>query len=234
MKQTKLHKQQARTTQSRRTAMGRLLLMTLLLFTFVWGARAEETLTVYDGTATSTYVPVYGTWADAYLKCEFVVPADELSQMSGGTISQMAFYLTSSAAEAWTGTFQIFLMEVYNTTISAYYGPEDATIVYEGTLDATGSTMDVVFSNDYTYEGGNLLVGVYQTVKGNWKGATFAGETVTGACVQGYSSSSLGGVSASQKNFIPKTTFTYEPASTGCDMPTRWWYNQLGKQQLHH
>ncbi len=204
-----------------KTLLARASMMLLAMLCFLGGARAQETLTIYeDGTATSTYVPVYGTWADAYLKCEFVVPADELSQMSGGTISKMAFHLTYSAGEAWTGTFQVFVKEVSSASISAYSGLEGATVVYEGTLDATGSTMDLVFSQNYTYGGENLLVGVYQTVPGNWKGATFAGKTVEGACVQGYSSSSLNDVSVNQRNFIPKTTFTYEPASTGCDMPT--------------
>ena len=196
--------------------MKRKHLLFLLLFAMFapWAANAQETVTIYeDGTATSTYVPVYGTWADAYLKCEFVVPANELSEMNGGTISQMDFYLTSPAEAAWTGTFQVFLMEVDDASISAYYGPSNATIVYEGTLDGTQSTMTVEFSDDYTYGGGNLLVGVYQIAKGNWKSATFAGETVNGACVQGYSSSSLDAISATQRNFIPKTTFTYTPSS---------------------
>lgn len=185
-----------------------------------WVTQAQLTLTVHDGSATSSYVPVYGLWADAYLKCEFVVPATELSEMTGGTISQMDFYLTSPAAAAWTGTFQVFIKEVTSATLDAYSGTTGATVVYEGTLDATASTMSVVFSTEYTYGGGNLLVGVYQAVKGNYKSATFAGESVTGASGQGYSSSSLDGVSFTQRNFIPKTTFTYTPPSTGCDMPT--------------
>ena len=182
---------------------------------------AQETLTIYeDGTATSSNVPVHGTWADAYLKCEIVVPADQLESMNGGTISQMDFYLTSPAAEAWTGTFQVFLNEVGDATISDYYGTNGAAIVYEGTLDGTQSTMTVAFSDNYIYGGGNLLIGVYQIVKGNWKGATFAGATVTGASGQGYSSGSLDGISFSQKNFIPKTTFTYIPGGgVVCEKP---------------
>ena len=192
-----------------------LLLLTLMVLLTPWALKASE-LTIYENaTGTSDYVPVYGTWADAYLKCEFVVPADELSALNGGTISRMSFYLTSSAATAWTGTFQVFLQEVTDATISAYYGPDNATVVYEGTLDATGETMDVEFTTNYTYNGGNLLIGVYQTVSGIWKSATFAGAEVTGACVQGYSSSSLDGVSTTQRNFVPKMTFEYAPAGSG-------------------
>ena len=182
---------------------------------------AQESLTIYeDGTATNSNVPVHGTWADAYLKCEIVVPADQLESMNGGTISQMDFYLTSTASAAWTGTFQVFLMEVDDATISDFYGPGNATIVYEGTLDGTQSTMTVAFSENYVYGGGNLLIGVYQIVKGNWKSATFAGATVDGASGQGYSSGSLDAITFSQKNFIPKTTFTYIPGGgVVCEKP---------------
>ncbi len=198
------------------------LLFLLLMAVFApLAMMAQETLTIYeDGTATSSNVPVHGTWADAYLKCEIVVPADQLVEMNGGTISQMDFYLTSPASDAWTGTFQVFLMEVDDATISDFYGPGNATIVYEGLLDGTQSTMTVAFSNNYVYGGDNLLIGVYQIVKGNWKSAMFAGATVTGASGQGYSSGSLDGISFSQKNFIPKTTFTYIPGSgVVCEKP---------------
>ena len=188
------------------------LLLLLLLGLLMPLAHAQQnTLTVYDGTSTNNYVPLYGNWADAYLKCEFVVPADELSEMNGGTISQMDFYLFSPAAAAWTGTFQVFLKEVQETTLSAWSGTDDATIVFTGNLDGTGSTMTVAFSNNYTYGGGNLLVGVYQTTKGNYKSASFTGTNVTGASGSNYNSSSLDGVTFTQRNFIPKTTFTYTP-----------------------
>ena len=194
--------------------------MLLTLLCFIGGAKAQNELTVHEGTATSSYVPVYGLWADSYLKCEFVIPATELTPMSGGTVSKMTFYLQTSAQAAWTGTFQVFLKEVAGTTLSAYSGTDDATVVYEGTLDATGSTMEINFSNNYAYSGGNLLVGVYQIEKGNWKSATFYGEAVNGASVQGYSSSSLEAITATQRNFIPKTTFTYTGGTAPLNPPT--------------
>ena len=97
------------------------LLMMLLCFAFFGVVKAQSELTIYeDGTATSTYVPVYGTWADAYLKCEFIVPADQLDAMAHSTVSGMTFYATTPATVAWTGTFQVFVKEVDVTTIDAY------------------------------------------------------------------------------------------------------------------
>ena len=195
--------------------------MTLLAVLFcLTGARANE-LTVNDGTNSNRLVPVYGVYCDAYLKCEFVIPASQLSEMENGIISKMSFYLDEPAEKAWTGTFKVFLKEVGETTLSAFSGLANATVVYEGTLDATGNTMDVVFNNNFTYDDGNLLVGVYQTVKGTYSGAYFYGINATGASIYGYNSSNIENVTATQANFLPKTTFTYTPGpSPTVEKPT--------------
>ena len=105
-----------------------------------------DALTVHDGTATSGLVPVQGFWADAYLKCEYVLPASELAAMNGQGIFDMTWYLSTLASGPWTGTFQVFLKEVADTTISAYAGTEGATIVYEGTLDGRAAALKVEFA----------------------------------------------------------------------------------------
>ena len=188
------------------------------------GAAAQETLTVYeDGTATSAYVPVYGFYGDAFNKCEFIIPSDELATMINATISQMTFYLSSPAAESWgDAQFQVFLKEVNETTLDTYYGAEGATIVYEGALDGTGETMTIDFTSSYTYSGNNLLVGVYQTVTGAYKSASFYGVTAAGASITGYNYSSLDAITtANARDFIPKTTFAYTGGSfDGVHKPT--------------
>ena len=187
----------------------KLLAMLMLLFAFTGTIKADE-LTVYDGTTTNSYVPVYGFYADAFLRAQYVIPAADLADMNGGTINQLTYYLTASAATAWTGSFRVYMTEVDDVEISAFIDTENATVVYEGLLDATGSTMDVVFDENYFYNGGNLLIGFDEYVTGNYKSVTYAGTTVTGASVQGYSYSGVASVSPTQRNFIPKTTFTYE------------------------
>ena len=206
----------------------RLLSLMLLCFAMFGVARAQETLTVHDGTATNGNVPVYGYYADAYLKCEMVYPAAELEDMDGGTITSMTFYASSPASDSWgNANFQVFLTEVANATISAYVGP--GTIVYEGALDGTQSEMTITFTTPYVYNGGNLLVGVYNTVAGDYVSITWAGEQVTGASITGYSYSSLDGVSATQRNFLPKTTFGYTPGEVvGCGKPKQLAVNYTG------
>lgn len=170
-------------------------------------------LTVYDGTTTNIYVPLYGYWADAYNKCEIVYPASALSYMNDAEINSVTFYTSQTSVSFGSAVFQVFLAEVANETISAYYGPGDATIVYTGSLSVVGGKMVIEFATPYLYSGGNLLLGFYETTKGSYSSTNWYGVSVSGASVQGHNSSSLGNITVNQRNFIPKTTFAFEAAA---------------------
>ena len=166
-------------------------------------------ITVADGTNTNSFVPVYGLYTDDYVRSQVVYPAADLANMAGASITSLTYYLSSPAGNAWTGNFKVRLTEVANTTISSYQDMSAAAVAYDGTLDATSSTMVINLTTPYAYNGGNLLIEVVEDVPGNWSSANFYGQSVTGASVQGYNSSSVASISAGQQNFIPKTTFTY-------------------------
>ena len=203
-----------------------LLLLTLMVLLTPWAVKAQSELTVHDGTSTNSYLPAYGLYVDTQgSTSEFIIPADDLSEMSGGSISKLTFYLSTPAAVAWTATIQVYLAEVDNTTLSSVVGPDACTVVYTGTLDATGTTMEIEFDDAYSYDGGNLLIGTYVQVAGNYKSASFYGENVTGA---GYHHH---GTSNSAQNFIPKTTFEYTPAGGG---PTCVKPKQLAASNVLH
>ena len=202
-----------------------LLFALLLAFFAPWAANAQETLTVYDngGTTTNANVPFWGTWADNSLQCEMVYPATELSQMENGTITNLHYYTngsdnipTTSGTSNWDGTFQIFMKEVAETTITEFTGTTDATIVYEGQIPLVNGEMTIELSTPYSYGGGNLLVGFYYTTGGHWKTANWYGESVTGASIYGRSGQNY---SVNNGNFLPMTTFTYEPGGD-CPKPT--------------
>ncbi len=191
-----------------------------LLFTLValaLGAfsslNAQNNLTVYEGEATNAYVPVYGFYADAFQKIDMVMPAADLSEMEGGTINSITWYLASPAAEAWGGNFQIYMVEVPGTSPAAYINEEIATLVYEGPLDGTSEKLSIELATPYAYQGGNLLIAVRQTEKGTYKSATFKGSEVAGAALQGYSYSSLDAVNLNVRDFLPQTLFEYTPGS---------------------
>jgi hypothetical protein len=199
-----------------------LLLMLLMAFFAPWAAQAQEELTVYDGEATNGNVPVYGFYADAFNKAEMIMSADDLSAMAGGSINGMTWYLSSPAADVWGGNFQVYLAEVIDATFTTFLGVDNATLVWEGPLDGTGSTIELEFTSGYTYSGGNLFIAVYQTAKGTYKSASFAGSAVTSASISNYSYSSLDAITTGTvRDFLPKTTFTYTPGSGSyCARPT--------------
>lgn len=190
----------------------------LLLFAALWvpmGAQAQTSyLTVANGTESNSYVPVYGFYADAYLRCQTIYPASMLTSMTGENILGLTYYLSTSAAAAWTGTFEVKMMEVSDTTLSAFLPDSIATTVFTGTLDGTGSTMDIEFDAPYAYQGGNLLIEVNLITIGNYKSASFTGISTPSASWQGYNYSSWNEITGSTQQFIPKTTFLYGAAPT--------------------
>lgn len=193
------------------------LLLALLLTVLGAGqVMAQETLTVYDGTKTNDYVPLYGYYADAYQKTEFIMPASELADMDGASITEMKYYSSNTSVSWGSAVFEVFLKEVETTTMTGFLGKEGATTVYTGSLSIASGEMVITFTEPFAYNGGNLLVGVYQTTKGSYSSASFYGVSQDNQTAwRGYNSSSLSSVSGSGQYFLPKTTFTYEAAAEG-------------------
>ncbi len=139
--------------------------------------------------------------------------------MNGATISKMVFYLSQTASGAWNAPYEVYLSETTSTTLTGLVGNANATKVFSGTLNGNASTMEVPFNiAEYEYGGGNLLVGFYETGKASYSAASFYGKSESNAAYYGYTG--YGGYSSNGASFIPRTTFTYEPAQEGdCDKP---------------
>ena len=200
--------------------MKRFLFLTFAFFFAVffggtaWG---QSPLTVCDGDEDDDTVPVNFTWADTDgTTSEFIMPADLLSSMNGKDITGMSFYSGSTSVQTGA-TFQVYMKEVTNTTISAITGPASCTIVYTGYLNVNGSVLSISFDDVYKYNGGNLLVGTKVISHGTYSGAGFIGvQAQEGASFYYYY---YDGDVAEVKDFLPKTTFIYETPST-CPKPT--------------
>ena len=179
-----------------------------------------ETLTVYNGTTTSRFLPAYIYYWDEYTRSQFVIPASVLEDMAGGTITALTFYTNVTTLTTTKAAADVYLKEVNYTSISAYETKASSNIVYQGklTIAANGETT-ITFTTPFTYNGGNLLIGTENQSAAGWNNVTFYGQTVNGASIAASSSTSTASVSATQQNFIPKTTFTYTPGSL-CKRPT--------------
>lgn len=198
----------------------KLLLFTLLCSLAALLPAKAETLTVYDGTTTSRFLPAYIYYWDEYTRSQFVIPASVLEDMAGGTITALTFYTNVTTLTTTKAAADVYLKEVNYTSISAYETKASSNIVYQGklTIAANGETT-ITFTTPFTYNGGNLLIGTENQSAAGWNSVTFYGQTVNGASIAAYSYSSTAAVSATQQNFIPKTTFTYTPGSS-CARPT--------------
>ena len=182
-------------------------------------------LTVYDGTATNQYIPMYGYYFDDFTKSECIIPATVLTAMNGGTISSITFYPSSVATtnSTWNSTSQtVFLKEVSSTTLGgSYSGTTGATIVKQALLDmpTAGTAYTITFDTPYTYNGGNLLIGVYNTDDGSYNKVEWYGTSnlTSGVSAYGSNANSLNSVGYNAQAFLPKTTFTYMPAVASND-----------------
>ena len=197
-----------------------LLFLLLLALFMPWAAQAQEELTVCEGTTTNSYIPVYGLYVDTQgCTSEFIIPAETegMSDMEGGTISKVTFYL-SEIPDTWgSPVIQLYLGEVEGTTLSSISGPSNFTVVKTMVWSNQQSTIEVEFDEPYTYEGGNLLIGTYVQTKGSYKTTYFLGVSAPSGSSR-YSSSGPGTTGTAQ-SFLPKTTFTYTAASGTCEKP---------------
>ena len=220
--------------------MKKLLFSVLLLLMMSIGAVAQETLTVCDGTATNSYVPFNGLYADYGTRSQFVLPAEDLSDMEGGSISQLTFYCSQSSL-SFDQEVTVYMKEVdYTTFASATLEDWDGmTAVYTSTIGVSSNQMEITLSTPYTYSGGNLMIGLQVTAWGSscpsssWYGVNQSSGNYT-AVYNNASSSHVWSSTISRQNFLPKTTFTYTPgAAPTCPRPTELAYSEVVARGAH-
>lgn len=191
-----------------------VLILTAALCSFsnsAWG----ETLTT-SGGSTSTYLPFYGTWADANQHNQFVIPASELEDMQGSTISALKMYAKTSTAGC-APAITVSLANVPSST-DLYSGFYSGTItqVWKGTFSLNSSKEWVLSSiTPFDYEDGSLLVDIVTVTDGNYNSSlNFEGFYVSNGGRYSYNSTNT------YNSYVPKMTFTYEVAVATCPKPT--------------
>ena len=187
--------------------MKKFLFLMLTLLTLGFAAAplsAQNTLTVADGSATNAYVPFYGYYLDEVQHTQVIYPESMLTAMVGNSIMEMTFYLTSTPSFSSNITISLGISTDATFSSTAFDATTTLTAVYTGAIVINNNEMTVVFDVPFSYTGGNLLFDLTNTT-GNWTSATFNGETATGASLNEYNSWS----GISQRDFIPKTTFSY-------------------------
>ena len=163
-------------------------------------------VTINDGTTTNQYVPIYGYYVDDITKSQFVIPASSLQDMQWGNITKMTFYSEESSINWGNAQFEVYMTEQNGTTLSSMtdYGAM-TKVKNAGSLSVSDGKMVVTLDEPYLYGGEDLVIGFLQTVTGTYVRSPWYGVTANGASFGGY------GSSVSQQDFLPKTTFDYEP-----------------------
>ena len=196
----------------------KFILMLLLALFMPWQTKAQETLTVCEGKTTNECIPMYGYYFDNFTKSECIIPATELTDMVGSSITAITFYAKSVAStnSTWGNARQIvFLKEMSSNSLgSSYAGMTDAAIVFDGLLPMPTTSADgytINFTEQYIYHGGHLLIGIYNEVKGSFNKVEWYGinTQTSGASAYGYNGSNISNCAFYDKTFLPKTTFTF-------------------------
>ena len=203
-------------------------ILTLLLAFIGLNAYADE-LTVYDGTDTSTDVPFYGYGAANGTRSQYIIPADQLTNVNGCDITKLTLY-SSDQSKSFDEGVTVYLKEVDYSKFTTYPAVlEDwstMSAVYTGTIAVVNNQMVINFDSPYTYNGGNLMIGLQVTTWGTSKAFVYwYGVKQPAGTYDYYSLYNNAETDHSWKDYVfrvtfaPKTTLTYEEASTTCPKP---------------
>ena len=156
-------------------------------------------------SSLNDYVPVYGYYCDELIYSQFIIPASDLEDMNNATVNGVTFYAYTGSSISWgNAQFDVFLKEVDETTFANTTLKDWTTLdkVYSGSLSVSDKgQMAITFDTPYHYNGGNLLVGIKQTVSGSYATCYWVGFDVEGVSLGGY------GDNIDQQGFLPYTTF---------------------------
>lgn len=201
----------------------------LIIFCLLFGGNAKaDDLLVADATGTNSSVPIYGLYTDDnYQHTQTIYPSSLLTQMQGGSITKLTYYLKSACSDAWGATFEVRLGTTTQSSFSSgtvSYISMTGSANYSGVINNTNSNklIEITLSTPYTYTSGNLIVDVRLTSLGSgYEGKAFYGESgSTYYSIQSRNSSSVPNSTGSAVSFMPKTTFTYTTPVTAPTVTT--------------
>ncbi len=181
--------------------------------TFTTAVEHELTVNEGNGSTTSGSVPFSGYYTDNASKgsSQFIIPASQLGSMNGRNINKITFYTTENIAWKSGGnpTFKVYLKEVNNEKFGskAFIDWATMTEIYDGEIAFDGKQLNISLATPFNYNGGNLMVGFYQTAAGGWCNTSWVG---TGADNEVGVQNASGATSYNWAAFLPKTTFYYE------------------------
>ena len=184
------------------------------------------TITLNDqNTSNNSYIPIYGNYVDYGNRSQFIIPATDLTALQWATLNKLTLYATQTSATFTNDVFSVYLKEVSNPTFASntFEDWNNLSNVYSGSVSISNNKMEITFSTPYVYQGGNLLVGFYQTAYNSTVSCTWVGVTQTEntALYQTANSSHNWTGTVTLQKFIPEVTIDYTPGvAPSCLPPT--------------
>ena len=175
-------------------------------------AAQAATLTVCDSESTNTNVPIYGLYVDTEgTMGQMIYSGDMLTDMVGGKITGVTFY--SPSINFSNATLELGMAMTTKDDYEDYVALDGVTTLGSLTPNAGDTEMSFTFDEPFQYDGENLMIQVLVTQVGNWATTYFYGEdTPYYYSYYQYQSSWSSTPSKWNVAFLPKVTFTYEPA----------------------
>ncbi len=192
-------------------------------------AAQAENLTVCEGEYSSGVIPVYGLWYDTPGMSQMIYPADSLTEMAGGEITELTFYtlanvqmegqdFSSYVIKFYDGKLTLSLMEVEQGSFTELVAIEGAQVVATLVPEQGALELKFVLDEPFAYHGGNLLVQVDVTEPGEY-GATYFWGTASEDenvpnCTYFENYNYSGDFQAQDlSNFLARATFGYTPGN---------------------
>ncbi len=184
-------------------------------------AAQANVLTVCEGEATNDRAPLYGLYMDTQnTMVQMIYPADMLTDMVDGKISQVKFFCSDDAGIA-TGLSGAVVQLSVKAVEQDYFNAEALEAVEGTTAVATttiaGGENELVFdfNEPFEYTGGNLLIETLVTTPAGFKTVKFYGvDTENPSSMYQYVWATWTGPSVNALNFLPQAGFTFEAGTT--------------------
>ena len=214
-------------------------LFTLIAVAAMAFVAQANVLSVAQDTWYSGVYPVYGLWYDTPGESQMIYPADMLTEMAGGDITELSFLTLGTLGDSEYGDFsdytigfsggelQLALKEVDQLGFEEEVFVTGATVVANTVPEYGALTLDFVLDEPFHYNGGNLLVEVTIITEGGYGTTYFLGTAFVDEYENdlyyasmyvnyGYSGDVY---SSGLSSFIPAVDFTYTPGGAPVEPP---------------
>ncbi len=162
-------------------------------------------VTVFDGTQVSPYVPLpTASYYESGTRGQVIYPAWALQEMVGQPINGFTLYINSEGCKMNGGALRVSMGVADTTVFTSETYLTGLTRVALVEMRNGLTEVDFDFDTPYIYNGGNLVVDFYVQSSGEEQGA-YNFTYFYGLFQTGHSSLSGG----EYREFIPKTTFYY-------------------------